>query len=159
MARSSSFWVVVTGLGIAFGCATGNGPGTTGGFDTGDGGSDDAFAPCVPNGPEVCDGVDNNCDGRIDEGFDKDGDTYFECPRGALPADCNDADPKVHPGAMEICNGIDDNCDGQIDEGFDMDKDGFKSCVETSADGGAIPKDCDDNDPTVYPGAKEICDG
>src|SRR5262249_11730403 len=50
----------------------------------------------------------------------------------------------------EICNnGKDDNCNGQTDESPDIDGDGWHRC-----DG-----DCDDHDPSVHPGAPEICDG
>ncbi len=73
---------------------------------------------------DICDGLDNDCNGKIDDGpgSDKDGDTYTIC--GHLSADgkmlvevdCNDNDPMVHPGAKEICNGVDDDCDGVIDE-------------------------------------------
>ena len=84
--------------------------------------------------------------------------------------DCDEADPNIHVGAPELCNGVDDNCDGQIDEGVtstwftDADRDGFGSAAdpieacEPGDDEVANPDDCDDADPSSYPGAPEICD-
>ena len=97
-----------------------------------------------PGATEICNGIDDNCDGTTDEGFDVDLDGYTTCG-----GDCNDADPAVNPGATEVCNGVDDNCDGTTDEGFDVDLDGYKTC-----DG-----DCNDGDPAVNPGATEVCNG
>lgn len=71
-------------------------------------------SPCVAQA-EICDGIDNNCNGIVDEGFDKDKDGYYECGQ-AGQIDCNDEDPNVHPGVEEICNGVDDNCNDKIDE-------------------------------------------
>lgn len=55
----------------------------------------------------------------------------------------------------EACDGIDNNGDGTIDEGLDADGDGFSDCATAP-----VPGDCDDNNPTINPGATEVaCDG
>ncbi|MFM7731428.1 MAG: MopE-related protein [Flavobacteriales bacterium] len=103
-----------------------------------------------PGEVEECgNGVDNNCNGIIDEGCDGvdiDGDSYVDT------IDCNDNDPMIYPGATELCSDfIDNNCNGQIDENCDpfftdADNDGFNSL-----------EDCDDSNPWAYPGAVEEC--
>ena len=60
-----------------------------------------------PGATEVCNSIDDDCDGCTDEGFDQDNDGYTVCE-----GDCNDALAAIHPGATEICNGIDDDCEG-----------------------------------------------
>jgi hypothetical protein len=96
----------------------------------------DGNAQVYPGATEVCNGIDDNCDGWVDSNAvdaptwyaDADGDTNgnpaitkVQCtqPGGyvANNTDCNDALTSVHPGAPEICNGIDDNCDDIIDQG------------------------------------------
>jgi len=110
---------------------------------------DDNDPNTFPDAPEFCDGIDQNCNGEIDEGAqiryysDVDGDHYgnpdeyvvaCEPPSDewvTLGGDCDDRDPAINPGAQESCNGIDDNCDGLVDEGVttpfytDVDGDGF----------------------------------
>jgi hypothetical protein len=105
-----------------------------------------------PNISEVCDAIDNNCDGRADEGlptnryyfdFDNDGfgdlnvfaDTCISVPPAGFvinPDDCNDNTSDINPTITELCDGIDNNCDGRADEGlpitryyFDFDNDGY----------------------------------
>lgn len=114
-----------------------------------DGGSD----ACVATGAETCNGVDDNCDGTIDEGFatmthyaDADGDTFgddaSEAMSCALPAgrvlvggDCEDTLATANPDGTEMCNGIDDNCDMTVDEGVttlyypDGDGDGYANTI------------------------------
>lgn len=64
-----------------------------------------------PGAEEVCKGVDDDCDGSVDEDFDQDSDGYTVCA-----GDCNDQDPAVHPGAAEVCaDGQDNDCDGFVD--------------------------------------------
>jgi hypothetical protein len=85
--------------------------------------------------PEICNSVDDNCDGNVDEGFtpvllieDADGDgfgsrggmTKIGCPPEPGFAttfdDCDDLDPAINPGAVEIANLRDDDCNGRVDD-------------------------------------------
>ena len=112
-----------------------------------------------PYNDEICDGLDNNCDGRIDETgnltyyADADGDGYGDIntmvqtcivPAGyvQIGGDCDDINPMIHPNADEYCNSMDDDCDGTIDNDaidaptwyYDIDGDGFGSAFITSND-------------------------
>ena len=126
----------------------------------------DNDADIFPDANEICDNVDNDCDGNIDEGLrvtwwaDADGDTWGDeaapletCaqPEGYVDnyRDCDDTSSLFHPGAQETdCEDpADYNCDGST--GYaDLDGDGFAACQE-----------CDDQDNLVYNGADELCDG
>ena len=83
--------------------------------------------------PEICNGLDDNCNDDVDEGLittwyaDADGDQFGDAdvPMAACvggsgwatdASDCNDTATLINPAATEICNGMDDDCDGQIDE-------------------------------------------
>ena len=120
--------------------------------DLSPGDCDDNDASVYPQADESCDGKDNDCDDRIDENFDADGDGYVtvenpECV-GTYPPeelDCNDLIGAINPAAEETCDGNDTNCYGLIDNGLDEDFDGFRICD--------APGDCNDDDPLVYPGA------
>jgi hypothetical protein len=81
-----------------------------------------------PGAAEACNGVDDNCDGAVDENVtttwyvDDDADGYAGTPVAACepPAgadaearDCDDADPAISPAAVEVCgDGVDDDCVG-----------------------------------------------
>ena len=93
-------------------------------------------------GTEICNGIDDDCDAQIDEGFDADADGFTSCN-----GDCDDNNNAVYPGAVDIDDNIDNDCDGLIDENADSDGDGY-----TPEEG-----DCNDSNPNIYPGATEIC--
>ncbi|MFM2161993.1 MAG: hypothetical protein RLZZ383_1505 [Pseudomonadota bacterium] len=113
-----------------------------------------ADASAFPGALETCDGVDEDCDGSVDDNalgaplwfYDEDGDGFgvsgvtdvyaCEAPLGFVAdrRDCDGEDAAVFPGAEERCNGLDDNCDTTIDEATavdattwfpDQDRDGF----------------------------------
>lgn len=78
---------------------------------------DDTDAMRFPGNPEVCDGIDNNCDDLTTNEEDLDGDGSFAC------IDCRDDDPTTFPGAVETCDGSDHDCDGVVPEPIVCDPD------------------------------------
>jgi len=133
------------------------------GYVTNDFDCDDDAAAINPAATEICDGVDNDCDGDADEAgavgvatyyrdVDSDGygdasSTQLSC---ALPSgysiydtDCDDTEYDVNPGAAEVCDGVDNNCLSGIDETgavdeptwyYDGDEDGYGSTAHIACD-------------------------
>jgi len=94
---------------------------------------DDTDPRVSPNANEICNGIDDDCDGGVDRGLlvdvwsDLDGDGYgdpetFEqvCAAEAHhvrdDSDCDDTDPDVNPDGVEVCDGRDQDCDDLVDE-------------------------------------------
>jgi len=119
---------------------------------------------------ESCDGQDQNCDGKTDEGCDDDADGFCDltmtvvgapavCAKGG--GDCNDNAASIAPDVTETCNDLDDDCDGSSDEGCDADQDGWCTTAiavlgkPTSCPMGA--GDCNDLNAAVSPGDAEVC--
>jgi len=97
------------GRGIA-----GNPPGNEGYYATDEDTLASAFSQIIADGIryETCDGADNDCDTRIDEGF-----TLY-CNRFGMPPTTTPTAGICTPPTETVCNNMDDNCDGRIDEGL-----------------------------------------
>jgi predicted outer membrane repeat protein len=128
---------------------------------------DDNAAAVNTDATEVCNDIDDDCNGTIDDDYATDVSTWFydsdsdgygdsaitdvDCDQPAgyvsLADDCDDVNPVYYPGAPETdCADPNDyNCDGST--GYvNADGDAFAACEE-----------CDDNEADVYPGATEYC--
>jgi hypothetical protein len=149
---------------------------------------DDNNAQVYPGRPEKQDELDNNCNGKIDEGFDSTTIWYRDHDRDgwgnpkvtlvsdrgnpdyiAIGMDCDDNDNGIHPAAREVTDGVDNNCDGLIDEPGkkfypDIDGDGFGRKLGVIG-ASVLPEgyadnrdDCDDENARINPLAEEVLD-
>jgi hypothetical protein len=144
---------------------------------------DDSNAAISSIASEVCDGLDNDCDGQADysgaggDEDDGDGDDWLACADfenngGGFDGggDCDDGDASVHPGASESPDdSTDSDCDGwdstTCAADADADGDGHASNTVWSVDDdcsdpgeSSSTDDCDDGDSSVHPGAPETPD-
>ncbi|MFC1788176.1 MopE-related protein [Patescibacteria group bacterium] len=141
------------------------------GFSENAGDCDDTTMARSPGNTEdtaaLCgDGIDNDCNGSIDEidldcqSVDSDGDGF------AVSHDCNDTDATVNPLATEdtalLCgDGLDNDCsgaadvsDGNCSDYYDVDNDGYCADVVSCSDG-SLAGDCDESSVSLNPGQFE----
>ncbi len=147
---------------------------------------DDENPAVNPDIAETCNGVDDDCNGTIDDGVtlvfyaDTDGDgfgdalvvaDFCEAQPGWVndATDCDDTDATAFPGNPETCDGVDNDCNAEVDEGVkttfyaDTDGDSYGDPASTydacSVPGGYVAnaEDCLDSDATVSPAGTEVC--
>jgi len=97
-----------------------------------DGDCDDDNADSYPSATEICDGLDNNCNGSLPtEESDSDNDGYMVCED-----DCDDLDAGTNPGEFDTClDGADNDCNGVVDDCcMAVEVDGSTSYVDLGHD-------------------------
>ncbi len=139
---------------------------------------DDTDALVSPDGVESCNGLDDNCDGDIDEGSstdalswyaDSDGDGFGDaaivllaCAQpaaySAFDTDCDDGDAAEYPGADERCDGDDDDCDGEDDEDAAVDVATWYADTDGDGYGDAGVTDLDCFQPSGFVADATDCD-
>jgi len=152
------------------------------GYTSWDGDCDDDNPGVHPGADELCNGVDDDCDGQtdldaVDAGTwypDMDGDGYgdddtaistCEQPSDFLQSagDCDDGDAAIHPGVTEHCDGVDEDCNGEVDDmavdeptwWADGDSDGYGD-IEESTEACDVPTGYVDDDTDCDDGDAEV---
>ncbi|HIA04872.1 MAG TPA: hypothetical protein EYN66_23750 [Myxococcales bacterium] len=130
--------------------------------------SADGLSDCGAQTPaeEICDGMDNNCNGAVDEDFpDFDNDGTLDCldsdddgDNDPDDLDCEPLNPNIHHAATEICDGLDNNCSDSVDEDLGETSCGEGVCATTVPS--CIFGKINECKPLIQPGELvEVCDG
>ncbi len=140
-------------------CVVGVGQCQRGGVQICDPYGTDTICDAVPGEPmpEICDGIDNDCDGAADEGNPEGGGM---CNTG-MPGICSQGTLHCQGGGLmcvgdfqpmpEVCDGLDNDCDGMVDEGIPCE-----CLVDEQCGCVGMPRPCETY---TDPGSCEIQDG
>ncbi|MFT5679853.1 MAG: hypothetical protein ACI8RZ_000758 [Myxococcota bacterium] len=141
---------------------------------------DDSDPAISPNASEVCDGIDNDCEGEVDDDYavdaaswyiDSDGDGYglnsdktvvTACvkPSGYVDNvdDCDDNNIAINPDGEEICDGDDNDCSGEADEAEATDATTWYGDADGDGYGGMTFSTIACSAPTSYVETMDDCD-